>query len=870
MGTTLLLSLFRTRQSITAWVSNALPDGTPTVVVSLPLEELDSAVFPGPDALLADWAALGRASDVGAVWPAFWRVFWATLSEPQVAAPAAMPQRTAPLPGPVATAAHPRAFRGTKFRPPKTALVVLDLHAWMPDDRLLDGFFARHDFARWPVLGPDGQPSLIDAGHGGTQTVAALLAWQGMGEDANLPIVFRRHFLWLLRTAPAHERMAWLKLWRALGAPPQGELLAMLARLCALATTAHGWAERGLNLPQARQRIFLLRVLQDRSYRLPSNQLSGEQLSAFDALSNDDTHFDAFIKVALNNLNRGVTIAYTLIGCQLPGGSHSFESSMRALVVTAHCNDVPVADIERMLTAVGEGGAHWARLAWENCATQTGYARILSETRWESLTSETADRWLLLFRISEWDIENPALRAAQWRVRLALFPELHRQLLGLPRERQEKFVRMLGDYVYGWDDPITLQRSLPVLLPLQASLCRPPYSPRAAGDFVLSVMAVHLPAAGWQQLAATPERTWLAIERACRRDNDATLIRHGLNGVTEALPDFVLRTLAGAPKRLMRSMSLIGCLEYNVRRRFLVQAARTAWFANKWDGMAALDACARILALCVEYGIDSPLPRRLREHLAGSVTLTELQLVRHCGVTLARLPSTQLAALDAMVWRHIDGPFNLRAQSAAAHHAVRLHASVDGGNKKTLRRFLLGYAQGGVHTYLDHPLNRAWYARHPRINPAVWGSDTVRQIVGDGAIKIAIETDPLEILMLGSYVGSCLGLGGLCEYSTVACLVDANKQVAYARDAADRVVARQLLAIDERDRLVCFAIYPETKDVALRQAFKQFNIELAGALSLDIYRHDENENYEVKIIVAMEWWDDGQWHTIEDTPEDCT
>ncbi len=866
MGTTSLLSLVRGRQRIDALVSIAATDSAPTIVANLPLAELDNAIFPQRATLLDDWSALGRATDIGAVWPAFWRVLWATLSEPQDAAPAAMPQRIAPLAGPVATAAHPRAFRGTKFRPPKPAIVSLDLHAWMADDRLLDGFFARHDFARWPVLGADGKPLMIDVDHDGAPTVAALLEHQGIAEDASLPIIFRRHFLWLLRAGPANDRIAWLRLWRALGAPSQGELLAMLARLCALDTQAYGWAELMLNLPQERQPAFLLRVLKHQIYRLPCSQLSAEQLIAFDALSNDVVHFNAYLDVALDNLSRGVPIAYTLIGCQLPRKSHNTERKIGWMRATAHTTDVPVADILRMLASVGDDGAHWAHTAWESCATQPGFARILIETSWESLTSEAANRWVQLFRISEWDIEDPKMRAAQWRVRLGMFPELHRHLLELPRERQKKFVCMLFDYVFGWDDPVTLHGSWPVLLPLLASFSRPPFLNNATDELFLSSMAVSLPATGWQQLAATPEKTWLAIERACRRDNDTTLIRHGISGVTEAMPDFVLRTLACAPKRLMRSMSLIGCLEYNARRRFLAQAARSPWFANRWDEMTAMDACSRILALCVEHGIDSPLPRRLRDYLAGTVTLSEAQLVRHCGVTLTRLPSTQLAALDAMVWRQIDGPFNLRTQSSAAHHAVRLHASIDGGNKKTLRRFLLGYAKGGVHAYLDHPLNRAWYARHPRINAALWGSDTVTQTAGDGAIKIAIETDPLEILMLGSYVGSCLGLGGLCEYSTVACLVDANKQVAYARDATGRVVARQLLAIDERDRLVCFAIYPDTKDATLRQAFKEFNTALASALAVDIYRDGDGESYEVKIILAIEWWDDGQWHTSDDAP----
>lgn len=858
--TPILLSLIRHRNGISAWMSLASSDKQIPSVASCTLDALSSAMLPYKNALSEDWHALGNARDIESVWPAFWRIFWATLSEPQESAPAAMPQLLTPRAKPIATAAHPRAFKGTKFQPPKAPQVDLDLHAWMADDRLLDGFFSRHDFENRPVLGPDGQALPNSLFNNGQPTVAQLLGLQGRGEIT--PVAFSRHFLWLLRNKPPEKCLDWLRLWRALGAPTHGELLPILARLCALDSSACSWADLSLNLPASRQTVFLLLLLKHQSYRLPVSLLSTEQLSALNALSNDDAHFRAYLDIVLDNLTRGVSAAYTLIGCQLPATSGDSEVLTRGLRAEFHADEVPVTDIERMLAALGDDCVHWARSVWESCATQPGFARVLTETSWESMSSQTADRWLSLFRVAEWDYEDPVLRASQWRVRLSMFPEIHRQLLSLQPDRRDRFVAMQFDYVRGWDDPNTLRNSWPVILPLQVRLCSAQFPATATGNGALSSIAIHLRGASLQQFAEISDDVWLTIENFCRRDNDTTLIRRGLYGLTELAQDFVLRTLASAPKRLMRSMSLLGCMEYHSRRRFLARAVRTPWFATEWEAMPALAACERVLALCVEFGLDSPLPRRLRDHLTGKITLNAPKIARHCKVTLARLQTLQLAALESMAWRQIDGPFNLHAQSPAANHAVRLHASIDGGNKKALRRFLQGYANGGNHSYLEHPLNREWYARHPRINAAVWGSDEVRECTEDGSIKLSIETDPLEILMLGSYVGSCLGLGGLCEYSAVACLVDANKQVVYARDAAGRVVARQLVAIDECDRLICFEVYPQAADAQVLQAFRRYDNALARSLGVEIYRQNDGDSYEVKIILAVEWWDDGQWHEV--------
>lgn len=859
MNNVLLVSLLRASDGLSACISSTADDGA-LPLISIPLAQVPNGLYPQRDALLADWDSLRNARQLKSVWPAFWRVFWTTLPDLREQAPLAMPRLVSPQTPPQASAAHPRAFRGTKFQPPKSPSPVLDLCAWLSDDRLLDGFFARHDFARLPALQADGQP--VAGSHSAT-TAAGFLARQTGVEPDQLPVmpeVFRRAFLWQLRLRPLRNKLAWLQLWRGLGSAQGGPELALPARLCALAPDAYEWALLALILPVARQSIFLHALIDHRTYLLPRAALSVGQLTSLDADTDDDQRFTLYVNAVLSNLNRQVSAAYSLCGCTLADrvrdsyGEERLDLSLRA---TKDCAQVPMSDIYRMSAALGVDGQSGELNAWDYCARLPGFDIFLRETSWESLSPEVAYEWRSLFVRMMWDEEDEEKRVKRWRAYLAIFPEWHRALLALPVAWHDKYVRMLRDYACGWDDVDSLRDSVGYLLPLQQAFCRPPFSASADGDCVLSSMAVHLRHAGWRQLAETDERTWLIIERECRRDNDAMLTMRGLYTMTQCWPSFTLRALAAAPRRLMRTSRLLGCLGYERRRQFLAEISHSAWYATNWAEVAPYEACQMIRRLCAETGTHSPVPRRLRDHFEGNVILSDMQIERHCRVSIAALPTVLLGALEQSIWNCIDTPFNLRARSTAAGHAVRLLAGLD-GNRKGLRRFLLNFCQGRADSYIDHPLNRAWFALHPRIDAQIWGRDTLsRAMEGADEIVLALETDPLEILMLGTYVGSCLGIGGLCDYSAVACLLDANKQVVYARNAAGAVLARQLLAIDEQDRLICFAVYPVTASKTLVSAFHAFNHTLAKALDIAIYTQQGDEKYDIAAVVAQDWWDDG-------------
>ena len=91
----------------------------------------------------------------------------------------------------------------------------------------------------------------------------------------------------------------------------------------------------------------------------------------------------------------------------------------------------------------------------------------------------------------------------------------------------------------------------------------------------------------------------------------------------------------------------------------------------------------------------------------------------------------------------------------------------------------------GNNDYLrNHPLSRQWLVKNAQsINLEIWlrGIDYACEIKQQ-KMRIELEKNPLEVLKMGTYVGSCYSLGGQYAHSAAAVALDINKQVLYLRD----------------------------------------------------------------------------------------
>ena len=131
-------------------------------------------------------------------------------------------------------------------------------------------------------------------------------------------------------------------------------------------------------------------------------------------------------------------------------------------------------------------------------------------------------------------------------------------------------------------------------------------------------------------------------------------------------------------------------------------------------------------------------------------------------------------------------------------------------NRRPLRK-LLGREICGDRAWLaKHPTNARFLAALRSIGVAtdVWLSSlSIEERVGDETWRISLEDDPLKILQMGNYFGTCLGRGEMNDFSVVANAIEADKRVIYVRDDHDRVIGRKLILMLPIGTIVGFYSY---------------------------------------------------------------
>jgi hypothetical protein len=183
-------------------------------------------------------------------------------------------------------------------------------------------------------------------------------------------------------------------------------------------------------------------------------------------------------------------------------------------------------------------------------------------------------------------------------------------------------------------------------------------------------------------------------------------------------------------------------------------------------------------------------------------------------------------------------------------------------NRRLLRHLLRAHLAGDTGWRERQPANAAFLrglaARGG--DPAAWLSPLPRVYpcpgAAGGAIRLALEGDPLRVLQMGTLFGTCLSADAFNAYSAVTNACELNKRVVYATDGAGRIVGRQLLAIGEDGGLLGFHIYVQlgesAANAALRTIFRRYAGLVAGRCGLALA-----DSGRVPLLFAQGWYDDG-------------
>ncbi|MBC3909658.1 hypothetical protein [Undibacterium umbellatum] len=392
---------------------------------------------------------------------------------------------------------------------------------WLADPRLLDAFFAQHDFAALPALDAQGQIIVLAADEL-PPTSASLFFRHWQAPVQALPVLsdgFRRYFLWQLRASSAHQQLAWLQIWhRHLSmyaeAAYRAENLGLLARLCALNPSQCHAAELAQLLPATRENIFLRVLIREAQGQLSAQQMSAGQLMRLHGLSEYEARFEHYLGSVLRNLGRQVSVEYTLDGCLLFETSGVADLRDCYLDIGQDCKE----ELVDIITLVCDcAGIRMQTSLWRNCGELPGLTQLLRETCWSALTAQTADNLINVIFQFRW-LDDDADRLAKWRAYLRIYPNFHAMLIQLEGGSQEKFSLLWYKLIDSLDDAAGMCATVIDALPVMHMLSQAPYANEIDYGYALPNLISYLPAHLRRALPSLGGHFWRTFERACRRE----------------------------------------------------------------------------------------------------------------------------------------------------------------------------------------------------------------------------------------------------------------------------------------------------------------------------------------------------------------
>lgn len=372
--------------------------------------------------------------------------------------------------------------------------------------------------------------------------------------------------------------------------------------------------------------------------------------------------------------------------------------------------------------------------------------------------------------------------------------------------------------------------------------------------------AVESRAADRDALLQVPESVWLAMQPSLRGKSARWNAIQGIWRARDLEQGVLLRLILASPLKWVRTMRLIGELEWKERH--------DVWEAFREHPLMSCDVtrmplCDAIVVVdCVRdshRGLPG-VPDKLRAHSTSMPTHVRTHYLEELRRNADRL---LLAVLHQLAEWGLRRRFPMLRGETVTTHTLRVATSTGEENRRPMRRLIRACDQGVVTraSLVRHPANQRWIRQHPAQRISLWNDGFVieRAIEGLGAVRFGPEDDAQAILRMGTEFGTCLSAGSFNSFATASNVLDANKRVIYARDAQGRTLARQLVAIAESGHLVCFQVFARKHHAAMRHLFAAYDHALAQMLRLPLWQ-SRDESAMIAKLVCREWYDDGAWN----------
>ena len=191
-------------------------------------------------------------------------------------------------------------------------------------------------------------------------------------------------------------------------------------------------------------------------------------------------------------------------------------------------------------------------------------------------------------------------------------------------------------------------------------------------------------------------------------------------------------------------------------------------------------------------------------------------------------------------------------------------------NKALLRKLLRRTTESDQQWRLSHPPNAKFLAdlRANGFDASAWLASFSK--MGDVQGKtwtVQLEQDPLRVLQMGNWFGTCLSVEDINAFAAIANAVEINKQVLYLRDERGVVIGRKLLALNAQGCLFGFRSYGAgsvddswRKDrplIWVKILFDLACLEIARRINGRLFQFSDDAPEGSRLELAADWYDDG-------------
>lgn len=847
-------------------------------IVKTPLEDIPESLLPQKKRLLASWVELSRCQALDSE---TLRHLLTVLLETR----ASLSEGGMPLPDFVpaaqeqifrATAAHPRAYRGTKSRPPKLRQPEpFDLRLYIDtahnQNRLLSDS-GPHIGKALELLCRDGYDrerlAFVESGLGRVEPYSAYHHGIAEGLVPEMPALFSSHLLPLLKGLGIEAVKAYLSLFYVLTLHERPDLLPVFLALVSLepGEFISGWAKLIAAQKMERQAELACYLIESGITERSSEIFTASDLARFNSMTSEDVYSHRLYYL-LAAMSEGSSKEYLFSGFQL---ANSFNPLFRFSDIV-DCSDFPLQQTEELAlyldshdTNCACPGRYYSMSMWESCGELKGLDLLIRQIPWQSLRPEAASSFLDMLKSFRYDDLDDERMAEKCDFIFAKAHALFETARRIAPQYQKKFIDSVRELHWYWDGEDIIDKRYDELYALSERLSQKPFR---EDTIIADVLYKLLDLDNKEQqdrIINAPDNCFRQMEKACRRSNDEYIIRKGLNAIRTTASDFSGDCFLHFPTSLFRAAKRLGTLSTFQRYQVMKYFNKHPLMTTDWDTISA-DEAMKLLQPLIEEGLTNPMSKKLRDWLAGSTLLSDKQREKYLQMMKVKILQTKLDLLEHIARKNLAAGISADSLAPDLEHALQMIITSN-DNRRAFRRYLKALLEGNDKYILTHPLTLRWLSKHPALNVDLWdkGICVSERLEELGPVTLSVERDPLEALKLGTHVGSCLGLGGGLTYSALAVVLDFNKQVIYARDDRGRMLARQLVAISEDDRLVCFEVYPLGSHQRLRQLFREYDRRFAEALGVALYKDSEEDKYTIAQILSERWWDDGPWQEESD------